>query len=325
MHPPDDFAVRRPTIDDIDGIWRLTRACDEPVLGFSDWSTDEVREQLESPRSPAATHHWLVTDPGSDHRAVGWGSSADAAGGAIDVDWYVDPALPLAAYRNVSDWLWQALLADAEARVRPTGATSIRLETGAYRLHTERTDELAALGFEVERTFFRLVRPLDRNEVFAPPPPGVTIRVAGRTEDDRRVVHHVLETAFRDHFNHHDRTFDEWWADQRNRAGVDLTRWRLAEIEGTAVGACICSERYADNDDGYIGSLGVLREARGRGVAKALLADAFACYRDAGRARVLLHVDSDSPTGATRLYEAVGMTPDLVIDFFVADHPVGSP
>ena len=58
--------------------------------------------------------------------------------------------------------------------------------------------------------------------------------------------------------------------------------------------------------------LGVLREGRGRGVAKALLHASFARYAADGRAAVKLHVDADSPTGATHLYESVGMYRRLV-------------
>jgi mycothiol synthase len=196
------------------------------------------------------------------------------------------------------------------------------MATGAYRAHTQRIDELVALGFLPERTFFRLARAVDPDEQFAAPAAGIHIRPGGDTEDDRRVMHRILETAFADHFNQHDRAFDEWWTDQRNHAGLDLSRWRIAELDNVPVGATTATDRYIDQNDGYIGSLGVLREGRGRGVAKALLAATFASYRDAGRSRVLLHVDSESPTDATRLYESVGMTQDLVLDFFVVDHHV---
>jgi mycothiol synthase len=324
VQPPAGFGARRPTVDDIDDIRRLTQACDVAVLGFSDWSADEVREQLESPRGPAATHHWIVTggdgnDPGE---VVGWATASDQSGGAVDVDWYVQPALARNPYFTVTGWLVHALLTDIEDRGRAAGATSVRLETGAYRQHTERAAELLALGYRHERTFFRMARPVDPDETFAPPAAGIVLVPGGDTEDQRRVMHRILDTAFADHFNHHDRDFDEWWTDQRGHAGVDLTHWRIAELDGVPVGACTVTDRYLDQNDGYIGSLGVLRAGRGRGVAKALLANAFAFYRDAGRSRVLLHVDADSPTGATRLYESVGMTQDLALDFFAVDHRV---
>jgi len=322
VESPGGFDARRPSLDDTQAIVRLTLACDLPVLGFGDWCADEVVEQLESPRSPAGTHHWVVTDPENDSAIVGWGSSADQSGGGVDVDWYVQPALTPAQYATAAGWLVHAILGDVEDRARRAALTSVRLETGSYQKHTERAAELTALGFTHERTFFRMARALDPHEHIDPPAAGIVLRPGGDTEDDRRVMHRILDTAFADHFNPHPRSFDEWWTDQRGHAGVDLAHWRIADLDGVPVGACTVTDRYRDQNDGYIGSLGVLREGRGRGVAKALLAEAFAFYRDAGRARVLLHVDSESPTGATRLYESVGMTKDLALDFFAAEHHV---
>ncbi|MEO8330435.1 MAG: GNAT family N-acetyltransferase, partial [Candidatus Nanopelagicales bacterium] len=50
------------------------------------------------------------------------------------------------------------------------------------------------------------------------------------------------------------------------------------------------------------------------GIARALLFTAFAEYRSRGRTSVELGVDSSNETGATRLYESVGMTTKLAID-----------
>jgi hypothetical protein len=48
-------------------------------------------------------------------------------------------------------------------------------------------------------------------------------------------------------------------------------------------------------------------------LAKALLYRGFAVSRDEGRTSVKLFVDAESPTGATRLYESVGMTREHVV------------
>lgn len=61
------------------------------------------------------------------------------------------------------------------------------------------------------------------------------------------------------------------------------------------------------NDGGYVGIIGVRRAWRGRGLAKALLLRTFGEFWRRGTKRVSLDVDADSPTGATRLYESVGM------------------
>lgn len=90
----------------------------------------------------------------------------------------------------------------------------------------------------------------------------------------------------------------------------DPTQWLIAEHEGRAVGYARGSNRYASEGCGYVASLGVVREARGQGVARALLTARFADDSARGRIATVLHVDAENPTGATRLYESVGMGVD---------------
>jgi ribosomal protein S18 acetylase RimI-like enzyme len=60
-----------------------------------------------------------------------------------------------------------------------------------------------------------------------------------------------------------------------------------------------------------VGALGVRRPWRGRGLGRALLLRTFAEFRRRGVTRVTLGVDAENPTGATRLYESVGMDVEL--------------
>ena len=59
-------------------------------------------------------------------------------------------------------------------------------------------------------------------------------------------------------------------------------------------------------DGSYVDYLGVLEQARGRGVAKGLLHTIIADAAARGRDRVGLEVDADSPTGADGLYVTMG-------------------
>ena len=59
---------------------------------------------------------------------------------------------------------------------------------------------------------------------------------------------------------------------------------------------------------GYIELLGVVREERRHGIGEALLRSGFQAFAARGREGALLIVDSESTTGATRLYERAGMT-----------------
>jgi ribosomal protein S18 acetylase RimI-like enzyme len=58
---------------------------------------------------------------------------------------------------------------------------------------------------------------------------------------------------------------------------------------------------------GWVGRLGVRRPWRKRGLGEALLLHSFNEFYQRGISKVGLGVDASNPTGATRLYQKVGM------------------
>jgi ribosomal protein S18 acetylase RimI-like enzyme len=60
---------------------------------------------------------------------------------------------------------------------------------------------------------------------------------------------------------------------------------------------------------GWIGTLGVRRPWRKRGLGEALLLHSFGEFYRRGTKTVGLGVDAQNPTGATRLYQKAGMYP----------------
>ena len=56
---------------------------------------------------------------------------------------------------------------------------------------------------------------------------------------------------------------------------------------------------------GFVGMIGIAEAWRRRGLGRALLLHAFREFWARGITRVTLGVDSENPTGATRLYESV--------------------
>lgn len=58
--------------------------------------------------------------------------------------------------------------------------------------------------------------------------------------------------------------------------------------------------------EGYTDQLAVRAGLRGRGIATALLADSMPRFHEAGLDAAGLGVDSANPSGAARLYEALG-------------------
>jgi ribosomal protein S18 acetylase RimI-like enzyme len=64
---------------------------------------------------------------------------------------------------------------------------------------------------------------------------------------------------------------------------------------------------FDDPEIGWVGSLGVLRPWRKRGIGLALLRHSFNEFYRRGKRKVGLGVDANNLTGALRLYENAGM------------------
>ena len=122
-------------------------------------------------------------------------------------------------------------------------------------------------------------------------------------------VHEAHSASFLDHFDFTPIDFETWRAHHTGQT-EDPTQWLVVEHEGRIVGYALGSNRYASEDCGYVASLGVLPEHRGRGLARALLRARLADDAARGYVSTILHVDATNPTGATALYESVGMTAD---------------
>jgi ribosomal protein S18 acetylase RimI-like enzyme len=128
--------------------------------------------------------------------------------------------------------------------------------------------------------------------------------------------HSIFNASFADHWGHERRSLEDFRAAVETMDEPELDRWRFARVDGRRAGVCQASGRYSDRGGGWILNLGVLREARGRGVGRYLLEHALAAYAADGRTWAGLGVDTENVSGALRLYESVGMTPALQIDAY---------
>lgn len=167
-------------------------------------------------------------------------------------------------------------------------------------------------GYSLVRHFWEME--LDLDDWTPPPPPeleNVSLRLMDSSETDG--VYEVLAEAFIDHFGPWP-SREEWMAEMLGSENHDLTMWFVAESEGRLVGVLTANMRAGT---GHIIDLGVRRHWRKRGIARALLQLSFEDFRRRGVNRVSLGVDSESITGATRLYESLGMTKTRGFDFYV--------
>jgi ribosomal protein S18 acetylase RimI-like enzyme len=135
-------------------------------------------------------------------------------------------------------------------------------------------------------------------------PEGVILRGVADAADVR-AMHHVVETAFADHYAHEPASFEQWRRVTVDGACPDLGLWWLAEADGVPVAGLYGMEAPYG---GWVDTLGTLREHRGRGLGATLLRTAFAEFARRGLSKVGLSVDATNPTGARGLYRSVGMT-----------------
>ncbi|MBN2006659.1 MAG: GNAT family N-acetyltransferase [Anaerolineae bacterium] len=154
-------------------------------------------------------------------------------------------------------------------------------------------------------------------EMTAPPPApvvpeGIVIRLF-RYETEFETVLHTFREAFRDHWGHVERPFEDTKKDWQHMLDSDPTGdpslWFVAmdgaEMAGVSLGS---KPRLGDPDVmGWINILAVRRPWRKRGIALALLHTAFGEYYRRGIVKVGLGADSQNLTGAIRLYEKAGM------------------
>ena len=118
--------------------------------------------------------------------------------------------------------------------------------------------------------------------------------------------------AFKDHWSYTDSSEEEGLKHFQHRISTDPdfdpSLWYLAREGSEIAGICrVQPLEGADRSTGYVQSLGVRRPWRRRGLALALLHHAFGELMERGYEGCALRVDSDSLTGATRVYEKAGM------------------
>jgi mycothiol synthase len=241
-------------------------------------------------RADLANDSWLVEDDG-DVVAAGW-FSVHAGLGDLTVS-----VAPAARGRELE----QSFLERGEAIARERKIE--RLHTWIFPEDEEMSARLVARGYREVRRFYEMAIELEAEP--AVPVLAEPLVLEPARDQDARGFHAATTEAFADHWEWHETPFDEWWkvrSGQLEDEGGPL--WFLVR-DGDEIAAVIRNEMRENG--GYVGILGVRRPWRGRGLGKALLYRAFAEFWHRGARRVSLGVDAESPTGATKLYESVGM------------------
>ena len=160
---------------------------------------------------------------------------------------------------------------------------------------------LEGLGYHVRWTSWVLQLPEGASIPERPLPEGYVVREARPEEYEAAWT--VQEDAFLEWSVRERETFEQWESSVSLRPGFEP--WNLRVVTDPT-GEVVAMGLVQLNDQcSYIARLATRGDQRGRGLAQALLVDAFAVAAEHGATRSEL--STDSRTGALTLYEKVGM------------------
>jgi ribosomal protein S18 acetylase RimI-like enzyme len=302
---PEGFSLRPARDEDAERAAALVNEESVAHLGTPIYSTEQVLRHWSSPVVDRERDVAVVEAPGGE--VCGWFS---VVCGPPHVEVF---ALGVVAPAWHGRGLGVAILAECERRaarflgLAPVGARVV-IYAGALADEPAVGALLTGAGYrEVRR--FQLMR-IDFPDVL--PAPSVPAGIRLEPVDPERDVAAAFDAhreAFADHWGEIEETLDEFrhWLIDTRRFERELS---LLARDGQDVAGYLFAWPEAEEDPsrGYVAALGTRRAHRGRGIAEALLRHVFRTLLDSGKRGCDLHVDSDSLTGATRLYERVGMT-----------------
>ncbi|NJC98702.1 MAG: hypothetical protein C3F07_09120 [Anaerolineales bacterium] len=263
-------------------------------------SVAELANEWKNPGFALETDAWVVES--HDGRIVGYEEFSNRhAHASLMGDGYVHPDF---MGRGAGTVMMRALearareelkLAEPDLRVYIRNAMSIG-DKVAREMHENE-------GYQAIRFSWRMEIALREAPVPPPFPDGIELRPFV-LEQHNRSVFEAHEEAFSDHWGHTPGTFERWQHHMTSREGFDPSLWHIAWEGDQIAGYSLCRYR---NGLGWVGTLGVRRSWRKRGLGEALLLHSFGEFYRRGTSTIGLGVDAANPTGATRLYQKAGM------------------
>jgi mycothiol synthase len=202
----------------------------------------------------------------------------------------------------------QQARAEREAVTDAAAHRERRLESWAYESQTRRVRLLESEGFKVVRWFFEMLRPNLDDIAELPMPDGLEIRPV--VEEDYRTIFAADVEAFRDHWGANDEgesAFQHFFSGPDFRPELWRVAWEGDQVAGVVMNRIMTTFNEESGERrGELAGVSVGRRWRGRGLARALVADSLRGLRDDGMTSAVLGVDAENPTGALGVYEANG-------------------
>ncbi|ROQ37376.1 ribosomal protein S18 acetylase RimI-like enzyme [Frondihabitans sp. PhB188] len=304
---------RRMRATDAAGVLAVANAAglvDHPdfVFTLEEFVHDLAREELDPERD-------TVVAEDADGRMVAYGFAVLLP----SQETLVRSSIPGAVHPDRrGEGIGTALLRWQVARAEEQFATSERALPGWTLTHADARatwilDLFERHGFGKRRWWLELTRDLAGGVEEVPLVPALRIQAYGPDWSER--TRQARNEVFRDHWGSQPTTQADWEATAALPiARPDLSFVAVDPATDDVVAFVLTSVNEAEwveagHPFGYIEYVGVKREWRGSRVAQALLTRTMRAHAAAGLAHSVLDVDSESPTGATGLYEGLGFMP----------------
>jgi mycothiol synthase len=222
----------------------------------------------------------------------------------------------------VQDWI----LRRARERIALVPDESLRVVLGQFANERDQTANqlLKQRGYSYTRSTFQMLLEMDAPPPAPHTPEGYQLRPMQDFEREFHPILHAHRDAFRDHYSYVEEPWEKFEARLRawvaSKKNFDPSLWFSALKDERVAGYVTCSVGVPEDPDTCeVHWFGVCRSDRRRGLGLALLHNLFGELYRRGHRRVVLYVDGNSITGATRVYQRAGMHVHRQYNFYESE------
>jgi mycothiol synthase len=306
---PEGYYSRPVIMEDAEAIAELYNAQSRWLIGANELEAGELRRDWGSPFLHLETDSQVVFSP--EDNLAGHVEMWDMRAPHVNLFAFV-AVHPQYMQCGIGSFLagWLKQRAQANLGKAPENARVV-LHQSVQSSHQAAMALLTQQGYKHIRDSYQMVIDFAQPPAAPDIPRGIVIRSICGEEELRNGIYARYE-SFLDHWGAVNEPFDDFYKrwkylieqDPRYDPTLFFIALDGAEIAGISICDIMTDE---DPDMGWVGSLGVRRAWRKRGLGLALLQHSFLELHRRGKARVGLGVDASNLTGATRLYERAGM------------------